>query len=260
MKLTFYKYHGTGNDFIIVDNRNSLIDENSNSLFLKLCHRKFGIGADGLILIQNHEKYDFEMLYYNADGAKGSMCGNGARCTVAFLHSQNIIGSTTTFFAADGIHNASIHNNIVSLRMSDVDNIEVHEDFVFLNNGSPHYMKFVDNIHLVDVNNEGKAIRNNDRFKKEGTNVNFVQCFPNALFVRTYERGVENETLSCGTGVTASAIAAVAKKLVGDKSPYKIKTLGGELTVHLKQRAEKKFTDIYLEGTATFVFKGEIEL
>lgn len=259
MTITFYKYQGTGNDFIIIDNRNLIFDRKNKTLIEKLCHRKFGIGADGFMLLQNRTGYDFEMVYYNADGNESSMCGNGGRCIVDFARELKIIKDKAHFIAIDGEHEAHLKGNSVSLKMNDVKNIEIHPDFYFLNTGSSHYVEFVKDIEHVDVFEKGKEIRYNDRFKKEGTNVNFVEIKEdNQLFVRTYERGVENETLSCGTGVTASALAASLKENKSSRNSFNIKTLGGDLTVKFKKNKGDSFSDIWLEGSAILVFKGEV--
>jgi diaminopimelate epimerase len=258
MTVTFYKYQGTGNDFIMIDNRELIFDTNNYSLIGRLCERRMGIGADGLILLQNREGYDFEMVYYNADGRPGSMCGNGGRCTVQFARLLGIISNQAFFLAADGDHYATIDSNgLVSLKMNDVTQVETGADYYYLNTGSPHYVQFVDALEQLDVFAEGKSIRYNDRFKAEGTNVNFAQIPPEPhLFVRTYERGVEDETFSCGTGVTATALAASYQ---GATSPVSIRTLGGNLQVAFEATATG-FTNIYLIGPAQHVFTGTIEV
>lgn len=266
MQQVFYKYQGAGNDFIMIDNRENVFDSTNHKLIAKLCHRRFGIGADGLILINNSDKANFEMLYYNADGGIGSMCGNGGRCAVAFARRLNIIDTDTTLVAYDGIHKASVlkydeqtNNAEINLQMMDVNEIEVNDDFIFLNTGSPHYVKFVSALSNIDVVTEGRKIRNNERFNAEGTNVNFVQHDMNHLSVRTYERGVEDETLSCGTGVTASAIAYAVHIHKTGSIDIPVKTIGGNLKVKFNS-SNNQFTDIYLQGEATFVFQGVIEL
>ncbi|RDC64726.1 diaminopimelate epimerase [Adhaeribacter pallidiroseus] len=256
MNVTFYKYQGTGNDFIMIDNRELFFDADNYALIAKLCERRMGIGADGLILLQNREGYDFEMVYYNADGRPGSMCGNGGRCTVQFARQLNVIQEKAFFLAADGDHYATIDSQgQVSLKMNDVVQVETGTDYYFLNTGSPHYVQFVDALDQFNVFAEGKLIRYNDRFKAEGTNVNFAQLQPEPqLFVRTYERGVEDETFSCGTGVTATALAASYQ---GATSPVSIRTLGGNLQVAFEATATG-FTNIYLIGPAQYVFTGTI--
>lgn len=266
MQISFYKYHGAGNDFIMIDNRDKKFDTGNQKLIEHLCHRRFGIGADGLITIEQSSKADFEMMYFNADGGLGSMCGNGGRCTVSLAKRLGIFDDSTSFVAYDGIHNAAIlsfddknFNADVSLQMSDVNNVEVNEDFIFLDTGSPHYVKFVDSVNDIDIVSEGKKVRYNERFKSEGTNVNFVQDDGAGLFVRTYERGVEDETLSCGTGVTASAIAHAVHLNKTGKIEIAVKTPGGHLKVKLNNTGNH-FTDIYLQGPASFVYKGVIEI
>jgi len=256
--ITFYKYQGTGNDFIIIDNRNLTFPKENISLIAKLCNRNFGIGADGLMLIEKSDSYDFKMVYFNADGNIGSMCGNGGRCIVALAYKLNIISSKTTFEAIGNIYHANIENNIISLNMNDVNNIELQEDYVFLNTGSPHHVTFEENLTNLNVAEKGKKIREGSPYFKEGTNVNFVeQVNKNTFKVRTYERGVEGETLSCGTGVTAVAIASHQLKKTKQNTII-LQTLGGDLEVGFKTN-NNCYTNITLKGPATFVFKGEIK-
>lgn len=258
MQFPFFKYHGTGNDFIIIDNRDLKFNRSDNSLVARLCDRRFGIGADGLMLLQKKAGYDFEMIYYNADGKESSMCGNGGRCIVEFARTLGLIQNKACFLAKDGEHEALINSGYVSLKMNNVNQIELGDDYCYLNTGSPHYVKFVKDIIHYNVNDEGKKIRYNERFKSEGTNVNFIEQQQNDLFVRTYERGVEAETYSCGTGVTAAAIVASLKNSSTPTDHCNIKTLGGNLKVRFNKHADNSFTDIWLEGPATFVYKGEI--
>lgn len=259
-RFTFYKYQGTGNDFVIMDNRQLQFNRKDHSAVAKLCDRRFGIGGDGLMLLQHKDGFDFEMVYYNSDGRESSMCGNGGRCIVEFARSLGIVKDKAHFFAIDGAHEALVKPGFISLKMNDVKQVELHPDFSFLNTGSPHYVAFVNDVRNYNVFEEGKKIRNNSRFKAEGTNVNFIEKEYNDLFVRTYERGVEAETYSCGTGVTAAALVAAIKKVSTASDYCSIKTLGGDLTVKFKKQADDSFTDIWLEGPATFVFKGEIEV
>jgi len=258
MQIPFNKYHGTGNDFIIIDNREGVFNPSDAVLINKLCHRRYGIGADGLILISRHKQFNYEMKYFNADGKEGSMCGNGGRCTAAFAFRAGIAGKNQKFFAFDGPHEAEIGNENIRLQMSDVTSITKIKGNYFINTGSPHYIRFVDNVHEFDVFNEGKKLRWSDDFKPGGTNVNFAELTGNGIFVRTFERGVEDETLSCGTGVTASAIASVLSGHF-DTNIINVKTLGGNLSVEMKP-GEGKVTGIRLCGPATFVYEGKIEV
>lgn len=259
MQLTCFKYQGTGNDFIIIDNREKEISLTPDQI-KTLCNRRFGIGADGLMLLELEPGIDFKMVYFNSDGNESSMCGNGGRCITAFAKCLGLVNGDAKFLAIDGMHEAKIADDYVSLKMNDVREMEVGEDYFYLNTGSPHYVKFVNDIEAVDVVAEGKKIRYNDRFKKEGTNVNFIEKKENDLFVRTYERGVEDETLSCGTGVTAAALVAGFKGVSTDKKNCLIKTRGGNLNVSFDKVLENTFYNIWLEGAATFVFKATIEV
>ncbi|MFI5164395.1 MAG: diaminopimelate epimerase [Bacteroidia bacterium] len=260
MKLTFYKYHGTGNDFIIIDNRKLSVKLNTKQIAW-LCDRRFGIGADGLMLLQNKKEFDFEMVYFNADGNESSFCGNGSRCIVAFAKELGVIKKRETkFIATDGIHTAKINGDIISIRMNDVKNVEVDKEYYLLNTGSPHYVKFISGVKNADMIAEGKNIRYSNRFKKGGINVNLAEKNGTGIYVRTYERGVEDETLSCGTGVTASALASSIHGISTAENYSKILTRGGELTVHFHRGKGNSFSHIWLEGPATFVFKGEINI
>ncbi len=259
MQIKCYKYQGTGNDFIIIDNRDKNISLTPQQV-KNLCHRKFGIGADGLMLLELEPGVDFKMVYYNSDGNESSMCGNGGRCITAFAKFLNIINFDAKFLAVDGLHEAKINDNYVSLKMNDVRDVEVGDDYFFLNTGSPHYVKFITGLEKFDVVTEGKKIRFNDRFNEEGTNVNFVERTEHELFVRTYERGVEEETLSCGTGVTAAALTAAYKGISTDKKSCLIKTLGGKLNVKFDKVLENTFYNIWLEGPAEFVFEVDLNI
>lgn len=258
MKLEFYKYHGTGNDFILVDNRSGSVKITNEQVAL-LCQRNTGIGADGLMLLENAEGYDFKMIYYNSDGNESSMCGNGGRCITAFAQQLGIVKSVANFIAVDGPHQATIFpDGIVSLNMKDVSGIQLLEDCAILNTGSPHYVAWVDDIANTDVYTLGSDIRYSEAFKPGGTNVNFVQKIDDVLLVRTYERGVEGETLSCGTGVTAAAIAASGTE-IGAFSTL-VETPGGELEVSFVKDTEVTAKEVVLMGPAVFVFKGEVEI
>jgi diaminopimelate epimerase len=259
MKIEFEKYHGTGNDFIILDNRDGMYSAITKEQVAFLCDRHFGVGADGLMMLQLKDGYDFEMIYINSDGGESSMCGNGGRCLVAFAKKLNIITQNAHFIATDGPHFASIDDrNNVKLKMQDVSTIETHKDHCVLNTGSPHYVKWVPSTKEIDVFGEGRSIRYNEKFGRLGINVNFVSIQPEYLEVRTYERGVENETLSCGTGVTASAIAAYAEET--EPQNISVKTPGGNLEVKFIKTGLNRFEEIWLCGPATFVFKGTIYL
>lgn len=255
MLLPFFKYQGTGNDFVMIDNRQSIFPKNNTKLVAKMCDRRFGIGADGLILLENHTTADFTMVYFNADGNLSSMCGNGGRCIVHFAKFLGIVKDTATFEAVDGLHIASVADSIVKLKMKDVASVAVDSDVVFLNTGSPHHVQLVDAVEQYDVFSEGKRIRNTV-YGKEGANVNFVTQIESDIFsVRTYERGVEDETLSCGTGVSAVAIAmhAISKT---EATTITLQTPGGTLKVYF-ENTEKGYENIYLEGAAKQVYRGE---
>jgi len=258
MKIVeFFKYQGTGNDFVMIDDRSEQFDLNNHNRIAHICNRKFGIGADGLILIRNHMEADFEMIYYNADGYLTSLCGNGSRCAVKFAYQLGVIGNQCTLMTVEGILKANIENDLVHIKMPDVNDVEVHKDHYFLHTGSPHHICFVENVEQYDVFNEGRKIRSGAPYFEEGSNVNFVQPIDaSQIFVRTYERGVENETLSCGTGVTA---AALVQGLEGASSPIHVKTLGGKLQVSF-ERENKRFKNIYLIGPAENVFTGKISI
>ncbi|RAJ08383.1 diaminopimelate epimerase [Chitinophaga skermanii] len=261
MQVHFHKYQGTGNDFVIIDNRNNAYDNLSQPTVAHLCDRRFGIGGDGLMLLNTSKdpQYDFEMVYYNADGNPGSMCGNGGRCLSAFAKKVGIKNDQATFIASDGPHEVVYADNgWVYLKMKDVDWVENGPGYFFLDTGSPHFVRYVTGIEEMDVFNEGRAIRYNERFAEVGTNVNFVQETENGIFVRTYERGVEDETYSCGTGVTAAAITTAN----GENGDYAVpvQTLGGPLEVRFKKTGERSYTDIWLCGPATWVFEGDIKI
>ncbi|QYS88472.1 MULTISPECIES: diaminopimelate epimerase [Flavobacterium] len=259
MKLTFYKYQGTGNDFVILDNRDLIFPKNNTKLIKFICDRRFGVGADGLMLLENDNSTDFKMVYYNADGNESSMCGNGGRCLVAFARKMEIIQETTTFIAVDGIHHAKITNeNLVSLQMIDVQSIQVQSGYVFLNTGSPHHVQEVQELKELDVKKEGAKIRYSDLYGKEGSNVNFViQKGENDFAIRTYERGVEDETLSCGTGATAVALAMFhLGKATSNRIGIEVQ--GGQLQITFEKDINK-YKNIHLIGPAQFVFKGEID-
>lgn len=260
MTYHFSKYQGTGNDFVMIDDRpnsgrKETFPQHDQDLIARLCDRRFGIGADGLILLQNHADFDFRMVYFNANGAEGSMCGNGGRCIVRFAHDLGLFTTHTRFMAVDGEHEATVADGLISLRMSNVGQIDTTPAYSFTNTGSPHVVLFVDDLANHDVVGIGQKIRYSDAFAPTGTNVNFMQLEPDGtLFVRTYERGVEGETYSCGTGVTAAAL--VANRQLGMASPVSIRTLGGELRVAFELVQSGGYEQIGLIGPAQKVFEG----
>lgn len=257
MNIPFYKYHGTGNDFVMIDNRSLFFPKTNKEVIHQLCNRHFGIGADGLILLENDAKSDFKMVYFNADGNESTMCGNGGRCIVAFANYLGVFEKETTFNAIDGFHYASINEGIVSLQMIDVSKIDVQQKHSFLNTGSPHHVELIDNLDNFPVVLTGRKLR--DSYGKEGSNINFVEKINNNTFkVRTYERGVEDETLACGTGVTAVAIA-MHKSFETEDTKINLQVLGGELAVSFEVE-ENLYKNVFLKGPAKFVFKGEISI
>lgn len=261
MTVKFYKYQGTGNDFIMIDNRVYGLDKNQTSLVKRLCDRKFGIGADGLILLNEKISYDFEMVYFNSDGNESSMCGNGGRCLIKFANQLGLIKSKCRFMAIDGEHEGEISpDGEVSLKMKDVDTIGVFNNVdLVIDTGSPHYVTFVKDVAGVDLVSAARKIRYSDNFKVHGINVNFVEQKDDAeIYVRTYERGVEDETLSCGTGVVASSLA-LAHNSAKALTEVDIKVPGGHLKVKF-EAFEKGFKNIYLIGPAEKVFEGSVEV
>ena len=256
MTVEFYKYHGTGNDFVLIDNRSLFFDKNNTELISKICSRHFGVGADGLILLENDNLYDFKMIYFNSDGKQTSMCGNGGRCIISFAKKLNIIDDKANFMAIDGIHEGIINNNLIKIKMNTVSEIQNINTGFLLDTGSPHFVKFCDSIDNINVFEFGRELRNNKEISEDGVNINFTEVIDNSsIKVRTYERGVENETLSCGTGVIASALSAYKKGLV-DTNRIKINTLGGELFVSFE--LNNIYKNIWLEGPAIEVYKGQI--
>jgi len=258
MKITFYKYHGAGNDFVIIDDRQLNYSFSTNEI-KEICDRKFGIGSDGFMLLRNHKKYDFEMIYFNSDGKTSTMCGNGGRCIVAFAYYLKMIKYSTVFQAIDGPHEAKIINDsTVILKMNNIDTISRNEDYTFIDSGSPHHIIEQFDIGLVDVKEIGSKIRYSKMYNPNGVNVNFVQKLSSKEFmIRTYERGVENETLSCGSGAVASA---VAMHYLGRTKQNKIRinTLGGDLIICFEFESSKAFSGITLEGPVKQIFKGVI--
>jgi diaminopimelate epimerase len=257
MELTFYKYQGTGNDFVMIDNRLQQFDKNNTELVAKLCDRRFGIGADGLILLENHPSLDFKMVYYNADGNESSMCGNGGRCITAFAKQLGIIQNKASFEAIDGLHNAKIEDDVVKLQMQDVISVNKHHQHVFLNTGSPHHVQMENNLSELAIKEIGSKIRYGQPYNEKGANVNFVKKLSENTFqVRTYERGVEDETLSCGTGVTAVALAMFE---TGETKSnlVSLETEGGKLQVSFEKQ-NGIYRNIWLIGPAVHVFKGSV--
>ncbi len=260
MKIEFYKYQGTGNDFILLDNRQNIYTSITPRQVNFLCHRRFSIGADGLMMLSEKPGYDFEMTYFNSDGNPGSMCGNGGRCIVRFASMLGIKKTKYKFIAADGEHEAEIDlNDEVRLKMKDVTDVEYSYTHYVLDTGSPHYVKTVPDIMQVNVVEEGREIRNSKEFSKEGINVNFVETLDDdTIYVRTYERGVEDETYSCGTGVTAAALISAHNE--NGFNRVEVKTLGGKLSVEFERTSDREFENIWLCGPAEKVFKGEINV
>ena len=260
MELEFYKYQGTGNDFVILDNRDSKYSFITADEIRRLCDRRFGVGADGAMLLNEKKGYDFEMKYYNADGKEGSMCGNGGRCMVKFVSHSGLHRDMYKFLAFDGVHEAEIDTNgIVSLKMNNVKGVrKVHGDYV-LNTGSPHYIKMVTDVMNLDVYKKGHEIRYSKEFEKEGINVNFVEQTDEVdkIIVRTYERGVENETWSCGSGVTAAALVCYHNE--NGFNEVEIKTLGGQLSVKYDRLDDERYENIWLCGPADKVFEGTFD-
>lgn len=263
--MKFWKYQGAGNDFVMVDQRShQWLQRGDTQRIAFLCDRRFGIGGDGLILLQNHAEYDFEMVYFNSDGRESTMCGNGGRCIAAFARHLGIVQDRCRFWAIDGLHEALIEESgpnecRVELKMTEVREVRQHGDAFVLNTGSPHYVRFVKDLAGLDIVSEGRRVRYGEPWKQDGINVNFVEETPAGLQIRTYERGVEDETLACGTGVTAAAIAAWLHQNQQEKHmDLPVKALGGELSVRYNADGLGAFSDIWLCGPAARVFEGEI--
>ncbi|MFI5203239.1 MAG: diaminopimelate epimerase [Flavobacteriales bacterium] len=253
MSIDFFKYQATGNDFILVDDRKNVFPESNLALITRMCHRKWGVGSDGLILIKNSKEADFEMVFFNPDGSK-SFCGNGSRSAVVFAHSLGIITNTCTFRAIDGIHSGVIHGSEVTIHMNDVKEINnVSDSEFFIHTGSPHFIRYVKNVDEININEQAVAIRYADAYKPGGTNVNFVEEIPAGISMRTYERGVEGETLSCGTGVTAAGLSYLFK--YKKEGTVNVTTKGGQLQVKATKKSDG-FSDITLTGPVQLVFSG----
>jgi diaminopimelate epimerase len=260
MKVKFYKYQGTGNDFILIDNRELLFNKTQKYFIQSICDRRFGVGADGLMFLQDKDGFDFEMVYFNSDGNESTMCGNGGRCIIRFAHDLGLTGSVCRFWAIDGEHRGEIiENGTVSLQMKDVEEVVCSGTDFITDTGSPHFVRFVLNADALNVYSEGKAIRFSEQYREDGINVNFVeQINDEQVYVRTYERGVEDETYSCGTGVVASVLANYMKS-EAKKEAVQVKTKGGELAVKFS-KSSNGFTRIFLIGPAVKVFEGELEI
>ena len=254
--MKFSKYHGTGNDFVMIDGFNHNVDYKllSKDFVAHLCHRRFGVGADGLIVLVKSDKYDFKMVYYNSDGSESTMCGNGARCLVKFASDLGYINNTCTFEAIDGKHEGRV-DGLVSVKMIDVDQINDYNGDFVVNTGSPHYLKFVEDVNSDSFVTDAKSIRYNDTFNKEGINVNFIKKIENKIHIRTFERGVEDETYSCGTGVVAASIVA-SKKYSELNNNIEVITKGGSLSVSFEKNGDS-FQEIWLTGPAVKVFDGD---
>jgi diaminopimelate epimerase len=263
-RIHFYKYQATGNDFVLIDNRTRGYSFSKEQIE-KICDRRFGVGADGLMLIEKHPSLDFNLVYYNSDGSQ-SLCGNGSRAAVVMAATLGLLNTHTTFNAYDGSHEAELLNTgIVRLKMNDVQVVKKSGEEYFINTGSPHHLRFVKEVSTYPVVAEGRKIRYSETYAPAGTNANFIQLLDkNTIAVRTYERGVEDETFSCGTGVTA---AALASSFHGYTSPIHIKVKGGELSVEFKVvhsgpsgSPSVTFQDVFLIGPAKMVFEGDLEL
>ena len=267
--LHFFKYHGAGNDFIMIDQREQqILTRADTDIVARLCHRRFGIGADGLILLQKHDQFGIEMVYFNADGLESTLCGNGGRCFAAFAKHLNITDSHFQFLAIDGPHEAVIfkHDNTeglewVELKMNNVSQVDIYDNDSFvLNTGSPHFVRFVNKVQEINMVQEGRSVRYSYRFKTDGINVNLVEITPDGLEIRTYERGVEDETLACGTGVTAAALAFARQKNLTGPQEIKVKAMGGNLAVRFTVLPDHTFADIWLCGPAQMVFSGQLSV
>lgn len=255
--IDFYKYQGTGNDFILIDDRVERFNIDNPKLVKSICKRKFGVGSDGLIILRNHEHHDFEMIFFNSAGEKSTFCGNGGRCILSFAKDLGIISKKSIFIAYDGIHEGEINGRNIRLKMADVQKVNVKDDCIVLDTGSPHLIKIVDNLKDLDVITEGRKLRFSKEFGTYGINVNFTEIRNDHVFIRTYERGDEMESLSCGTGSVAAAIALHKIKKVNSQH-LTIYTKGGELEVFFKYDG-RYYTDIWLSGEARMVYKGHLK-
>ncbi|MBI5917332.1 MAG: diaminopimelate epimerase [Bacteroidetes bacterium] len=260
-EIPFSKYQGTGNDFVLIDQQSERwLTRQDTAPVRQLCDRRFGIGADGLILLQSIAGFDFEMIYFNSDGRESTMCGNGGRCIAAFAKRLGIVEKNCRFLAIDGPHEAIVADHWVELKMTDVASVETGDGYFVLDTGSPHYVVFVEDLSDIDIVQNGQAIRYSDRFRKDGINVNFVEKSPAGIEVATYERGVEDETLSCGTGVVAAALAWFLNQPQPAEKEVDVSTKGGNLKVRFKPDGQGGFSDVWLCGPATAVFEGKISI
>ena len=259
MQIDFYKYEGTGNDFVIIDNRDLTFQKNDKTLIQSICDRKKGVGADGLILLENHDELDFSMIYFNADGSELGFCGNGSRCITHLANNLNIINDNAKFNAIDGIHESKITNGRISVKMNDVLKSEIYKyndkySTTFVDTGSPHLIRIYENIDSIDIVKEARELKLIYSEYTNGLNINFCQISDSKIKLRTYERGVEDETLSCGTGAVASAVFLKDSDLVSNDK-IEILMKGGLLCVELNKE-KKLFSDIWLSGEVNMVFKG----
>jgi diaminopimelate epimerase len=258
MNLSFAKYHGTGNDFILIDNRAGQIKLSASEI-ARLCHRRFGIGSDGLLLLNSHPTLDFQMINYNSDGRECSMCGNGARTLVQFAADLGLKKDHYRFLAVDGEHEATLKKNQIELKMQNVQGLKETPLGVAVETGSPHLVVTTKNIENLNLLEAGRALRYAEAFAPAGINANFTEWKDDTLWIRTYERGVEDETLSCGTGAIAAAIvASLDKTPIGNSREVKLRTQGGRLTVCFRRTGKEQFEDIWLIGEATRVYQGKI--
>ena len=259
MKIDFFKYEGTGNDFVIIDNRGLTFQKKNKSLIQNICDRKKGVGADGLILLENHDELDFSMIYFNADGSESGFCGNGSRCITHLSNNLNIINDNAKFNAIDGIHESKITNGRISVKMNDILKSEIFKyndkySTTFVDTGSPHLIRIYENIDSIDIVKEARELKLIYSEYTDGLNINFCQISDSKIKLRTYERGVEDETLSCGTGAVASAVFLKDSGLVSNDK-VEILMKGGLLCVELNKE-KNLFSDIWLSGEVNMVFKG----
>lgn len=268
--IRFQKWQGAGNDFVIIDNRDDQWQEPTAESISRMCNRHFGIGADGLMFIKRSQDYAFTMSYYNSDGKPAEMCGNGGRCIAAMASKSGIFSGQASFLANDGPHEAIVVTpDWIRLKMMEVTTLRKviipagkpfeRQEGVFLNTGVPHLVIFTETFDGIDVNIIGRELRNLEDFAPAGTNVNLVRRIREKLIVRTYERGVESETLACGTGNVAAAIACEWIFDTG-ATTFDCSAVGGQLKVNFQRIGHSHFTDIWLEGPAVLVFEGTVDV